>query len=412
MSRVIIDDRWIKKDTPSRAKHMLNQAKNPLKARIPEQYKTSTFGQGARWRARWYQQGKQHSKSFNKREEAEAFKAAMEDDIRRGRYHDPRQESKPLQDIASEWIKSKVDLRQSTRDRYTLELSQYILPTFGQKSIGSITTRQIQDFVTQLQEGTYTKAETRTHETRPLSARSIRSIIKIVFADVMQYAVENKWITSNPATGVNIPKPQHRELQILTPQQIQDLANTVREVGSESDKTLVLFQTYTGARIGETTALQVKDINFDKHTARIAHTWSTTASGNVLMPPKNGRARTIAIPSFLMPSLKELTKNKNGSDFVFTSHKGLAINVRNWRNRVWYPALKLAGIDKNRVTIHSLRHSYASMAVAAGADVKTLQQQLGHSSASITLDVYASLWPSKLGDVAEAINRFRSDSSV
>ncbi|MDM8323461.1 tyrosine-type recombinase/integrase [Bifidobacterium pullorum] len=54
--------------------------------------------------------------------------------------------------------------------------------------------------------------------------------------------------------------------------------------------------------------------------------------------------------------------------------------------------------------VHSLRHTYASIAIKAGADVKTLQAQLGHATAAMTLDVYAALWPENLGTVADAVN--------
>ncbi|GDZ23901.1 hypothetical protein MCC01958_03870 [Bifidobacteriaceae bacterium MCC01958] len=55
--------------------------------------------------------------------------------------------------------------------------------------------------------------------------------------------------------------------------------------------------------------------------------------------------------------------------------------------------MRNAGMEGEAVNIHSLRHTYASIAIACGADVKTLQKQLGHATASITLDVYAGLWP-------------------
>ena len=64
------------------------------------------------------------------------------------------------------------------------------------------------------------------------------------------------------------------------------------------------------------------------------------------------------------------------------------------------------------VTIHSLRHTYASFAIAQGADVKTLQMQLGHSSPSITLNTYTALWPERLDDVADAIGALRERELV
>jgi integrase/recombinase XerD len=71
------------------------------------------------------------------------------------------------------------------------------------------------------------------------------------------------------------------------------------------------------------------------------------------------------------------------------------------------------GIENGRdedegITIHSLRHTYASIAIANGADLKTLQQQLGHGSATVTLDTYAGLWPERLNKIADAVDQARS----
>jgi integrase/recombinase XerD len=65
-------------------------------------------------------------------------------------------------------------------------------------------------------------------------------------------------------------------------------------------------------------------------------------------------------------------------------------------------------MEDENLTIHSLRHTYTSIAIANGADVKTLQKQLGHASATITLDTYAGLWPERLGEVSDAVNEARS----
>lgn len=73
---------------------------------------------------------------------------------------------------------------------------------------------------------------------------------------------------------------------------------------------------------------------------------------------------------------------------------------------------KAAGMEDEGVTIHSLRHTYASFAIAQGVDAKTLQMQLGHSSPSITLNTYTALWPEQLDDVAYAIGALRERELV
>ncbi|MDU4039798.1 MAG: tyrosine-type recombinase/integrase [Bifidobacterium dentium] len=108
----------------------------------------------------------------------------------------------------------------------------------------------------------------------------------------------------------------------------------------------------------------------------------------------------------LVAPLADLCRGRDGREPLFTAPRGGSWSVSNWRSRVWRPALKAAGLDRiDGLVVHSLRHTYASIAVAGGADVKTLQKAMGHSSASITLDVYADLWPDSLDNVADAIGR-------
>lgn len=412
---------WLLKDAPSNARRSLSQARDPSKARVNSRWKTVRYGRGCRWRCRWEQilpsgKRKQATKMFHERTDAESFAAAMEDDVRRGRYRDPHDGQRLFLQVAHAWLDSKVDLKASTRGRYMLELQQYVLPRWGGTPISAVTADGLQEWVRQLQQGDYPAPASRRKPEHGLSPRSIRSIVKIVASGVLDYAHSEGWISENPVKRVHIPRPHKRELTILTPRQVQDLAEAASAVGRWSDGLLIRFQAYVGTRIDEALALRVGDIDWVHSMARIERTWTSDGHDHMILgSPKNGKSRTVAIPRFLLKDLAKQCNDKADGDYVFTSPQGRPINVRNWRNRVWYRALLEAGIDRSVVTIHSLRHTYASMAIAAGADVKTLQRQLGHSSAAITLDVYAQLFPSRLSDVANAISRmagYKTDTNA
>lgn len=83
------------------------------------------------------------------------------------------------------------------------------------------------------------------------------------------------------------------------------------------------------------------------------------------------------------------------------------MNLHNWRNRVWSKAVRTAGLDGRQLSPKALRHTAASMAIAAGADVKVVQRMLGHADASMTLNTYADLWPDRLDEVVEAVSAHR-----
>ena len=421
--KVTIDDLWLKNDDdgnpPSRAaKRSLANSRDPMKANVPEKWRKSRYGVGMRWRCHWtiVKDGRrvQRVKQFARLAEAQEYAAAMEDDIRRGRYRDPRQELRVLDDVAGEWLASKVDLKPGTAGRYARELRLYILPKWGGMTLRELRPDMLQEWVGQLMDGGYPAALPDGRDSKPLSARSIRNIIKVVLKGIFDYAVSNGWIGENPVDRVTVPKiVSDDDMVFLSVREVELLADEAEKIGKPVDGLLVRWQAYTGCRIGESLALKVGDVDADKRRARIGRTWTDDGhGGSMLGTPKNGKARNIAIPRFLMPQIKAQMDGMGDDDWLFRATRGGNVWTNTWRTRIWNKAVKAAGMEDTGVTIHSLRHTYASFAIAQGADVKTLQMQLGHSSPSITLNTYTALWPERLDDVADAIGALRERELV
>ena len=421
MANVWIDDLWLKSDhgTPpsATAKRSLASSHNPFAAQVPDQWKTTRFGIGMRWRCRWYTiEGttrRQHSKSFAKLTDAEAFQASMEDDVRRGRYANPNDARRKFKDVADMWLRSKNNVSEGVKARYECELRVYVNPKWADVTIGSITHDDIARWVGELSTGEY-PAELRWRQSpKPLSPRSVKSIVKVVFAGVLDYAVKVRYLIENPAREVQVPKPEYKDLVFLNIHEIEALADAAETVGRPIDGLIIRFQSYVGMRINETFALQVGDVDLKKRQIRVRRTWKNSAKTQRLGPPKSGRPRTVAFPKFLVKPLREITKGKPETAYVFQAVKGGHINDHNWRRRVWRQAVEHAGLkDVEGLTPHSLRHSYAAIAIKAGADVKILQRQMGHSSASLTLDIYGFLFPERLGQVADAVDAERTAAIV
>lgn len=123
--------------------------------------------------------------------------------------------------------------------------------------------------------------------------------------------------------------------------------------------------------------------------------------------PKGNRTRFVPIPSKLLPMVKTLLEDQGTENYLLRGPRGGRQTTTNWaESHMWAPALRDAGMqDIEGLVIHSLRHTYASLAIKAGADVKTLQAVLGHASATETLDTYADLWPNRTGEVAVVIGK-------
>ena len=421
--KVTIDDLWLKNDDdgnpPSRAaKRSLANSRDPMKANVPEKWRKSRYGVGMRWRCHWtiVKDGRrvQRVKQFARLAEAQEYAAAMEDDIRRGRYRDPRQELRVLDDVAGEWLASKVDLKPGTAGRYARELRLYILPKWGGMTLRELRPDMLQEWVGQLMDGGYPAALPDGRDSKPLSARSIRNIMKVVLKGIFDYAVSNGWIGENPVDRVTVPKiASDDDMVSLSVREVELLADEAEKIGKPVDGLLARWQAYTGCRIGESLALKVGDVDVDRRRARIGRTWTDDGhGGSMLGTPKNGKARNIAIPRFLMPQIKAQMDGMGDDDWLFRATRGGNVWTNTWRTRIWNKAVKAAGMEDAGVTIHSLRHTYASFAIAQGADVKTLQMQLGHSSPSITLNTYTALWPERLDDVADAIGALRERELV
>lgn len=141
MARVSIDDLWLKDDADGNpptatVKRSLANARDPMKAKVPEKWRTPRYGIGKRWRCRWFvikPDGSKQAKTkvFDKLYDAEEFQAALEDDIRRGRYVDPNADQRLFQDVADQWIETKLDVKPATLGRYQRELRVYINPTWA-----------------------------------------------------------------------------------------------------------------------------------------------------------------------------------------------------------------------------------------------------------------------------------------
>lgn len=231
---------------------------------------------------------------------------------------------------------------------------------------------------------------------------------------VMSAAVEERRIPRNPCDGVNLPKRAHADRGYLTHQQVLELATAVSR-----DGLVIRFLAYTGLRWGEMAALRVQDCDMTRRRVNVAR--SVTESGGLVWTAgKTQERRSVPFPAVLAPGLDTLLVGKARDALVFTDLRGGVLRNSNWRSRVFSPAvesLRMASIEQRAkeaakpggqavtpefpvITPHDLRHTAASLAISAGANVKAVQRMLGHAKASMTLDTYADLFDTDLDAVA------------
>jgi site-specific recombinase XerD len=114
----------------------------------------------------------------------------------------------------------------------------------------------------------------------------------------------------------------------------------------------------------------------------------------------------VPIPRSLAADLAEAVVGKALDDFVFAAPRGGLLRLQNFRHHVFDPAVRALGLDG--LTPHGLRHTAASLAITSGADVKVVQQMLGHASATMTLDLYGHLYGDRLDEVADRLDALRT----
>lgn len=417
MAKAWIYDRWLKsvyttlpdgnkvKVAPSsQVKRALTRASDPMKAAVPTEFRTTDYGKGLRWSVYWWSDGKRQKKNFASRSEAELFQVECEDTILSGKYVNNKDKKNLLSKVADIWLEGLPGTSKgSTEARYRREVRTWILPRWGQVPVGQITVDGIQQWVAQLGQGTAPYAG-KTGQARPLAAASIRSIVKIVLKSILDTAVRLRWINDNPVNPVKIPRVKQAIQRIyLTPTEVKTLADAM----DAPNASLVYVLAYTGIRIGEALALRCADVDLKSRSIRILRTQSIDAQSCLVETlPKGNRTRIVPIPEPLLPCLRLLLSGHADSDYMFRGPRGGRQTTNNWRMRVWVPALQKTGMDViDGLVVHSLRHTYASLAIKAGADVKTLQAVLGHASATETLDTYADLWPQRTNEVADVISK-------
>lgn len=118
--------------------------------------------------------------------------------------------------------------------------------------------------------------------------------------------------------------------------------------------------------------------------------------------PKTHQRRSVQIPGFLVDELSETVDRRARDQLVFTGPRGGPLRARNFRRDVFNRAA--ASIARPKLTPHDLRHTAASLAISAGASVKSVQRLLGHRSAAMTLDVYSGPFEDDLDTVAERLH--------
>ena len=291
-----------------------------------------------------------------------------------------------LNEYLDRWLETaaKPRLREKSYRSYESLLRRYVRPLLGPRNLAAICPLDVQAVYQQLVE-------------RGLSARTIRYTHSVLRSSMRQ-AIRWRLLAEDPTNGAQLPRQRRRELRVLTTEQSRLFLEAALRTHYGPVFAVALT---TAARPSEYLALKWQDINWEQGTVSIARTLERVSGAWRFAETKRARSRRmIKLQEWVLELLKPLSTKTNPesacgrshgvADLIFTTPSGQSIPSDKLAT-TFKSILRMAGVPKMR--LYDLRHTGATLALAAGVPPKVVSEQLGHASAAFTLDIYLHVLP-------------------
>lgn len=285
-----------------------------------------------------------------------------------------------------------AQLKPSTLSAYRSVLERHLLPYFGTMKLDRITPALVQRFVAE-------KIAERSARGRPYQPKTVKNSIRVL-SKIFNTAIDWQMLVRSPVARLRLPRVERKEMDFLRPTEVRLLLDAAASIDPELHAVLLLA-VLSGMRQGELFALQWGDIDWVRVSIQVRRAFSR---GQLLSPKTATSVREVRVGQAVLTTLREHQARCDGrSEFLFSTRTGAPLDRSNLVKRGFEPALRLAGL--RRIRFHDLRHTYASLMINEGANLKFVSRQLGHSSIQITLDRYSHLIPERHDDAIEHFER-------
>ena len=319
------------------------------------------------------------------------------------------------------WLDEATDrLAPSTLRNYRTHVHRFLIPHLGHIRLGKLHTAQVQ--------GMFRRLATRRAPGGRLVAAATLQHIRATLRSALNEAHRQGLVGHNAARRVRLPHGGRPHAVVWTPDREalwratglrpavavwtpEHLARFLTAVQDDDLFALWWLVALRGPRRGETVALRLSDFNFDTSEFTVREQITVVDDLDYLGPPKSPASyHTVAMDTVTAEilaahharQLQRLVNGANPGGYMFTRPDGTPINP-DWLTRRFHKLVRTLGLPP--VRLHDLRHGAASIALAAGADIKTIQQMLGHSSPITGLETYISVLPDLAHAAAEAAAR-------
>ena len=278
---------------------------------------------------------------------------------------------------------SKPNIREKTQAYYETFINRHIIPILGGIKLEKLTGRDIQRMYNEVR--AHGRIRTAQKDSNPgMSASYVRGL-HMMMHNCLNRAVKERLILRNPTEDCIVPKIEKQEMKILKP---EDIGAYLREADRRGVMAIFYLELCTGLRKGELTALLWEDLNVEAKTIYVSKQAVGVKGGGVKItrPKTETSIRRIAIPQQVVDLLTAEHEKHPDSPYLFTSpvtgkmyHPDSIVNLHK-------KILKGAGLE--HIRLHDLRHTFATLALQNGVDIKTVSGMLGHYDAGFTLRTY------------------------
>jgi integrase len=296
---------------------------------------------------------------------------------------------------------AKPNIRVATADRYNLMIETYTIPRIGKIKLKKLTARDLQKLYKDLME--HGRVNTKSGKGNPgLSSTTVRSV-HLMLHTAFQRAVKERLIPRNPTEDCIAPKVQKFEMKILAPEHIKDYLDA-----ADRRDLLPMFylELVSGLRKGELVALLWTDLDVKNKTISVSKQYVKNPNGQLTLsrPKTETSVRQVSIPQTAVDLLIHEHEKHPDNPYMFpspvTGEMYYPDSVVNLHKKI----LKDAGLE--HIRFHDLRHTFATLALQNGVDIKTVSSMLGHYDAGFTLRTYTHATRQKQDEAAETMGNF------
>jgi len=278
-----------------------------------------------------------------------------------------------FEEFSKMWLEihGKPKLKKSTYNSYVSIIEKHLIPEFGDRNIVDMKAVTFLKYVAE--------------KTKTLAPKTVVNHI-VPLKKMFKHAVMWGYLKTDPCIYLERPTVKPEEMDFLVPVEILMLLGVI----NGQDLAMIMTAIYTGLRRGELFALKWDDIEF--HTQNISVKRSLY-EGEFIKPKTKSSVRRIVMSPDLGAALKiyKMEALPNKFDLLFPNQVGNVLCPDNWVKRNFKPALKLAKL--RTIRFHDLRHTFATLLINSGENIKFIQHQMGHASIQTTMDRYGHLLP-------------------